>query len=126
MNRPIASRSLIDAYRQREFKNLARTWKTMTREKLDAIVDRLEPKPKFVYNPFDHQVVCFLLCLMYPGLFLALDMGTGKSKIALDVFSYRRRLKDPDQQARRMLVLVPNRINADSRACTLADLWSFE
>ncbi|CAK0764274.1 hypothetical protein CCP3SC1AL1_3490003 [Gammaproteobacteria bacterium] len=107
---------VVEEYRKRKFRDLARTWKQLKREQLDAIVNQLEPRPKFVYPPFDHQLVTFLLALKYPGLVLALDMGTGKSKIVLDVFSYRRRLVSPDQRARRMLVLVPNRSN----------VWSWE
>lgn len=103
--------SIVDAYRKRKFRDLARDWKPLSRQRLDALVAKLDPAPKFVYKPFDHQLVGFLLALMYPGLFLTLDMGVGKSKIMLDVFSYRRRLTNPDQRARRMLVLVPNRTN---------------
>jgi SNF2 family DNA or RNA helicase len=106
-----AAINVVTAYRQRKFRDLGRTWKALKRAELDAIVERLEPKPEFVHSPFDHQLAVFLLALKYPGLLIALDMGTGKSKIVLDVFSYRRRLQSPDQRARRMLVLVPNRSN---------------
>lgn len=102
--------SLSDRYWSSPFANLHRV-KEKTQEELEELLALLEIKPEFVYKPFQHQLACFLLCLKHPGLMLALDMGTGKSKIMLDVFSYRRRLTNETMVSKRMLVLVPRRSN---------------
>lgn len=108
---PVSANILVEKYRQRKFRDIPRVWKALKREKLQTVIQSLEPKPEFVFDPYDHQLVTFLLVLKYPGIVVSLDMGTGKSKIMLDAFSYRRRLSSEEQQSKRMLVLVPNKTN---------------
>ncbi len=102
--------NLIERYWQMPFVNLHKI-KKKTHDELKQALAQFSVPPEFVFPPYQHQLACFLLAMKYPGLFLALDMGTGKSKIILDVFSYRRRLSEETQHAKRMLILVPNQSN---------------
>lgn len=61
----------------------------------------------FVTEPRKHQKVGTLLGILYPQVFYLLGMGTGKTKIVLDVFAYRRY----HDGFRRLLFLVPNTVN---------------
>lgn len=81
--------------------------KRFTTKALRRKIKRLDPVPEFNLKPYRHQLVCFLLGLRYPGYVFLLDMGLGKSAIALNLFRYRKQAK----QAKRMLVLVPFRSN---------------
>lgn len=83
--------------------------KRFTTRALRAKVDRLEPRPEFVLEPFAHQLVGFLLCVKYPGYTLHMDMGTGKTAVAINVFRWRQ----ARGEARRALVLVPGTSNVD-------------
>ena len=83
--------------------------KRFTARALRAKVDRLEPRPEFVLEPFAHQLAGFLLCAKYPGYTLHMDMGTGKMKTIIDQFRWRRARGDVG----RMLVLVPGTSNVD-------------
>lgn len=57
--------------------------------------------------PFLHQKVCFLIGIAYPEFLWMLDMGTGKTKIMLDLIRYYREIG----KFKRALVLVPNVAN---------------
>lgn len=83
--------------------------KRFTTRALRAKVDRLEPRPEFVLEPFTHQLVGFLLCAKYPGYTLHMDMGTGKTAVAINVFRWRK----ARGEAGRALVLVPGTSNVD-------------
>jgi SWI/SNF-related matrix-associated actin-dependent regulator 1 of chromatin subfamily A len=50
---------------------------------------RLLPKDiKFKTVPWTHQIAPLACCIAYDGFLLALDLGTGKSKVAIDCCSY--------------------------------------
>lgn len=65
---------------------------------------------KFKTKPFLHQKICFHLGIKYSRLLYFLDMGLGKSKIALDLIKYRVER----QEVRQALILVPNLVNIES------------
>lgn len=77
--------------------------------KLDRMLSQMEPLPEFHTAPRDYQKAVFLLCTKHPGFMLLLDMGLGKTKVALDTFAWRHAAG----QVRRLLVLVPNSTNTD-------------
>lgn len=81
--------------------------KRFTEAALDEKLSRLEPVPRFFTSPRIHQKACFLLGAKYPRYLFLLDMGGGKTKVATDLFRWRRRRKEVN----RMLVLVPNTSN---------------
>jgi len=68
-----------------------------------SMLATMHPTPRFETAPRHHQNICFWLCIKRKELVLWLDMGTGKTKIMLDVFRQLRRQGD----AKRCLVLVP-------------------
>ena len=54
------------------------------------IYDSLEQeKPRFKLKPFLHQLQCFYLGYAFEQFLFLLKMGTGKTKLVLDILSYR-------------------------------------
>lgn len=99
----------IDAYSERHLCD-SRKAKRFTYKQLNHMLRALHPVPKFHTKPRKHQRVGFLLGAKYPGYLFLFDMGLGKTKLMLDLFSWRKRCKGNDH-AKRMLVLVPNAAN---------------
>ena len=62
---------------------------------------------EFTSEPYFHQAVSLYLGLYYPEYMFMLDMGLGKTKIALDIASNRMLAG----QVKRCLVLVPTDVN---------------
>lgn len=62
------------------------------------------------YQPMEHQVVSILLGLLNPGFCFFLDMGTGKTLIALNVLRF---LKEQEGLGK-ILVVVPNEVAVES------------
>ncbi len=79
-------------------------------KKLDRLLDKAGLH--FHTKPRQAQKVCTLLGWKYPSYMFSLEMGGGKSKVALDLFANRHL----NREAGRALVLVRNVIN----------LWSWE
>lgn len=97
----------VDYFFDREFRNTDR-WKNADVEVVKKwLFEKLEWRPRFRFPPYEHQWVCVAIGLTYKRFMFALDMGTGKSKIVIDVFRYRRLMGE----CKRMLVLVPNLTN---------------
>lgn len=75
--------------------------KKLSRPLLESLVPHsgmIQPKP------WDHQLACIYLGLQHPGFLFFMDMGGGKSAIALNIIRQRMHLG----QIKRTLVLVPN------------------
>lgn len=81
--------------------------KQVPREELEAIAR--EANFSFHTKPRLHQLACWTLCMKIKRFLLLLDMGSGKSKIALDLIRYAKA-----QKPTRALVCVPNNINLPS------------
>lgn len=93
-----------------ERERLSYDWiKTKPREYLDALCEKLECPAHFTTEPRDHQLACFLLGTRLQRFCFYLDMGTGKTKIALDLIDWWRRKGKGNA-----LVLVPNTANVGS------------
>jgi len=60
--------------------------------------------------PRKHQKVATLIGITYPGTLFLMGMGTGKTKIILDIFYFRKMMGE----ARRLLLIVPNNVNIES------------
>ena len=106
---PLISRSAVAAFMARPMDNFQ--W--LKREHKQVLLDeirQLPVRPIFKTEPWFHQLVCFYIGCCYPEFLFLLDMGLGKSKIALDVFWQRKRMRE----AKRLLVLVPRLINHES------------
>jgi SNF2 family DNA or RNA helicase len=84
--------------------------KELSEAKVDRMLAKLDPPPVFHTKPYLHQKVLFLIGLHYPHYLPLLDMGLGKSKIMLDLISYRKRIK----KFKRAIVMVPNVANIES------------
>lgn len=67
---------------------------------------------RFKTKPYLHQLVCWYIGVCENSFLFLLDMGGGKTKITLDIFSYFKETR----QYRSMLVLVPNLINMNEWA----------
>ncbi len=81
--------------------------KGLSREQVLREVNQLSPRPVFKTDPWLHQLVCFYIGACRPEFIFHLDMGLGKSKIILDLFTQALR----EGTSGRMLVTVPRRIN---------------
>lgn len=106
---------VIDQWLRRPMRDSSSA-KRFSRRALLAKVAQLEPEPRFELEPRTHQLAAFLLAIARPGYYLALDMGCGKSKVAIDVFRWRRDRGDADSA----LVLVPSTSNVAEWVSELA------
>lgn len=102
-------KTAVSDYLKRPLRDLSR-YKQWSEEKLSARLAQLDPQPKFITSPRKHQKVGFLLGVKYPHLFCMFDMGLGKSKLALDLIRYLRKI----ERLHRVLILVPNVVNLES------------
>jgi SNF2 family DNA or RNA helicase len=112
----VINKQVVEDWLSRDLRDSRRA-KLFTTAALNAKLEALDPPPKFYTKPRKHQKVGFLLGLKYPGYLFTWDMGLGKSKLMLDLFSYRRRryyrqFEDTSKAPRyRMIVLVPGSAN---------------
>lgn len=105
----ILSRKAKAAYVSRDFDSFL--WmKKLTRRDLLAEINALRVRPEFKTDPWLHQLVCFYIGVCVPRFLFLLDMGLGKSKIALDLMTQAQR----EKRLRRALVCVPRLINLES------------
>ncbi len=83
--------------------------KQWTRQELLAELRTLEVRPRITspYKHWHHQLVGLLLFCLFDGFLLFLDMGSGKTRIMLEAFAYRRRAGE----ASRALILALNDVN---------------
>jgi len=59
--------------------------KLVTAERIRTPGARLKPIPRTKMAPWDHQLVAYWVARTLPGSLLGMDMGTGKSKVFIDV-----------------------------------------
>lgn len=81
--------------------------KEVPREELRGCVDK---DFRFHTDPRLHQLACFVLGTQLARFMFLLEMGSGKSKLLLDLIRYRKHLG----QLRGALICVPNIINLAS------------
>jgi len=105
---PVA-KSAVDDFFKRKLKNSDKA-RDLAEEELAGWIDALPVPPRFELKPYRHQLVCFLLGVKRASYFFMLDMGLGKSAITINIFRW---LQDNDE-AKRMLVLVPNISNIEA------------
>ncbi|MNU33637.1 hypothetical protein D3C71_222000 [compost metagenome] len=105
----LINRGAIDAYLRRPLDDFS--WlKQLAREAVEGELAGLRVRPRFKTEPWLHQLVCFYIAMCEPRFMFLLDMGTGKTKIILDVLLQLMR----EGRATRGLVTVPRLINIDS------------
>jgi len=105
----LISRRAVAEYLEREFNSYL--WmKRLSAEKILGEINQLKVRPRFKTEPWLHQLVCFYIALFEPRFLFLLDMGTGKTKILLDVLTQLIR----EKRVERGLVTVPRLINIDS------------
>ena len=85
--------------------------KNAPEEELWDAINALEPRPEFHTEPFHHQLVCFYIGVVVPTFAFFLEMRLGKTKVILDIHTYRARLQ---KESYRTLVLVPQLIHFES------------
>jgi hypothetical protein len=82
----LISRRAVAEYLERDLNSYV--WmKKLPLEKIERELSYLKVRPRFKTVPWLHQLVCFYICLCEPRFLLLLDMGTGKTKIILDVLT---------------------------------------
>ena len=86
--------------------------KRKNRKKLLAAIHELDPVPEFVgpHEPYNHQLGAFLIGVYIPEFLFLLDLGTGKTRIILDLIAYDKLCG----KKTRFLVLVPNTANIEN------------
>jgi hypothetical protein len=62
--------------------------KKVKRAELWEAIDDLRPRPDFDETMFKHQLACFLLGVAYPQFCFWLDMGTGKTRLTLELLRW--------------------------------------
>jgi len=97
------SKTAIEEFLNRPMKDYS-TWKNNGNVDISFLLPQLKTKP------FRHQEVCLALGLVEDGFLYFLDMGTGKTKIVLDILTIRRK------EWKKALFLSPNIITVDTVA----------
>lgn len=107
--RPLISRAAVNEYESKRLANSDRI-KNLPKRDLARLAAEMDPPVDFGPNPpRKHQLASVLLALKYGGYVLNLDMGLGKSYVALACHRWwASREAGP---RRRMVVLVPNSVN---------------
>lgn len=80
--------------------------KRLNEEELDSIIADYEVQPQFYTKPYRHQKACFILGATLPHFLFLCGLGSGKTRIALDIVNYHQRASDME----RALVVVPNAV----------------
>ena len=62
---------------------------------------------KFKTKPYEHQMDAFEMCKDLDYFALFMDMGTGKTKTAIDIANY----KFLDRQINAVLIIAPNNVH---------------
>lgn len=99
----IIAKPVIEDFINRPLRDSSKA-KRFSVKALDRKIAKIRPKLKFLSPPRNHQKVCLLLGLKYPGYMHLLDMGLGKTFVHLHKFSYWKKVG----KVKRGLVLVPN------------------
>lgn len=96
----------VEAFRQRELED----WRWIKEVPRGELL-KLVPKGfEFITAPRDHQLACFILAKLLQRFLFFLDMGSGKSKLVLDLIRFRKW----KGELRAALICVPNVINLAS------------
>lgn len=103
----------VTEYLDRDLRDM-HGYKTMSNNDVDAVIDSMGNVINTV--PYPHQARCFVAGLNVDKFLLLLNPGTGKTKIALDIFSARHAMK---QSTRRMLIVVPSPANVAAWAAEI-------
>jgi len=87
-------------------------WTFLKQWRREDLLDELRalpvrPRITSSFKHWHHQLVGLLLFCLFDGFLLFLNMGTGKTRIMLEAFAYRRRLG----QANKALILALNDVN---------------
>lgn len=102
----VIAKSAIKAFLNRRLDNYS--WiKKSSRRDLISYLSEMPYDIKFKTKPFTHQLACTILGLELNEFMYLLDMGTGKTKINLDVVETRMRAGE----IKKTLALVPSPIN---------------
>lgn len=104
------SRLAIDEFLKQKLDDWS--WvKNIKQEDAESELKELLPKGfKFKTKPFTHQLVALIVGIYNPRFLWFLDMGLGKSKVALDLLQYYK-LKNI---VKKTLVMVPSPVSIES------------
>jgi len=88
--------------------------KTLTKSQLIQEIEFYKSKvPSFEFKtiPYTHQLAAFLIGIYNDEFLFLLDMGTGKTKIVIDILTFKKKLGKINKK---ILFLVPYPINVES------------
>ena len=63
-------------------------WNDLKLFNRDELLELVPKGFKFKTAPWTHQVAAFIACISSPGFLCCLDLGVGKTKVAIDVCRY--------------------------------------
>lgn len=102
------NKAVVRKFRNRSLDDF--TWlKELSRDDLLQEVYEMAGDDCFITDPYTHQLVCFLLGIVFPEFLFLLDMGLGKSKISVDLINYRKN----EGELKRALIVPPTVANVD-------------
>jgi len=102
----VIAKAAVEKFRNRQLDDY--DWvKDVSESDLDEELNNLIPKPDFHTPPFAHQKAAFLVGVNQNKFLYFLDMDTGKTKLVLDLLSYKFKCEEIGCA----LVLVPNLVN---------------
>lgn len=101
---------------ERFMKNPLEDWswmKTIPIRDLQKELKHLMPDFQFKTDPYHHQLVSFIVGYYNSSFLFLLDMGAGKTKITLDLLSYKKKYVT---DSKKNLIIVPNVVTVNSWA----------
>jgi len=104
----IISKKAIQAFLSEELEDYSFI-KKVSRKELTGNIKALKGEYISKTKPFLHQLACFYIGACLPSFLFFLDMGLGKTKVALDILGYRYNRK----QVKKALILVPTDVNVE-------------
>ena len=103
------SKSAVRNFLNRDLKDYGKV-KKLSKKRVDEEIAKIEPKVEFYTEPMDHQKRLFLCMWHEPRFLNSLDMGGGKSMVALEVLHHRKKAGLPHKA----LVVVPRLVHFSS------------
>lgn len=113
------SRAAIDQFLDRPLDSF-KWMKKLKRRELVAMLNDLNPRPRFHLGEdskkpmWKHQIVSFLIGVFFPQFLFFMDMGSGKTRVILELISYYGLMARKKKRKRpSFLICVPNKGNIE-------------
>jgi SNF2 family DNA or RNA helicase len=104
------SKAAMDNYFNQKLDDWRWVKELSRKDALEYIKENVPKEFKFKTKPFIHQLVGFIIGIHNPKFLWFLDMGTGKSKLVLDLLNYYKLIG----KINKILILVPSPVGIGS------------